>query len=46
MVPGAVLAKSYMPDLAKVVPIFNVESIERTAGDTLDRHSRRRVEFE
>ena len=46
VVPGALLAKSYMPDLAKVVPIFNVESLERTPGDTIDRHSRRRVEFE
>ena len=46
MLPGAVLAKAHMPDLAKVVPIFNVESIERTAEDTLDRRSRRRVEFE
>jgi hypothetical protein len=46
VVPGALIAKSYMPDLATVVPIFHVESLERTAGDTLDRHSRRRVEFE
>ena len=46
VLPGAVLAKAHMPDLATVVPIFNVESIERTAGDTLDRRSRRRVEFE
>jgi hypothetical protein len=46
VVPGAVLAKAHMPDLAKVVPVFNVESVERTAGDTLDRRSRRRVEFE
>ena len=35
-----------MPDLATVVPVFNVESIERTAEDMLDRRSRRRVEFE
>jgi hypothetical protein len=35
-----------MPDLAKVVPVFNVESIERTAEDMVDRQSRRRVEFE
>jgi hypothetical protein len=35
-----------MPDLATVVPVFDVESIERTPEDTLDRHSRRRVEFE
>ena len=46
VLPGAVLVKSHMPDLAKVVPIFNVESIERTPEDVLDRHSRRRVEFE
>lgn len=46
VLPGAVLAKSHMPDLAKVVPIFNVESFERTPGDELDRRSRRRVEFE
>lgn len=46
MLPNAVLAKSHMPDLAAVVPIFNVESIERTAEDAVDRRSRRRVEFE
>lgn len=46
VLPGAVLVKAHMPDLAKVVPVFNVESIERTAGDTLDRASRRRVRFE
>lgn len=46
IVPGAVLVKSHTPDIATVVPIFNVESIERTAEDAVDRHSRRRVEFE
>jgi hypothetical protein len=46
VLPGAILVKAHMPDLATVVPIFNVESIERTAGDTIDRRSRRRVEFE
>jgi hypothetical protein len=46
VIPGAVLVKAHMPDLAKVVPIFNVESIERSAEDVVDRHSRRRVEFE
>jgi hypothetical protein len=46
VLPGAVLAKAHMPDLAKVVPVFNVESIEHSAGDTVDRFSRRRVEFE
>jgi hypothetical protein len=44
--PGAVLAKAHMPDLATVVPIFHVESLEQSPGDALDRHSRRRVEFE
>jgi hypothetical protein len=46
ILPGAVLVKAHMPDLATVVPVFNVESIERTPEDVLDRHSRRRVEFE
>jgi hypothetical protein len=46
VLPGAVLVKSHMPDLATVVPVFNVESIERTAEDVIDRRSRRRVEFE
>jgi hypothetical protein len=46
ILPGAVIAKAHMPDLARVVPVFNVESIERTPGDVVDRHSRRRVEFE
>jgi hypothetical protein len=46
VLPGALLVKSHMPDLAKVVPVFNVESVERTAEDTLDRASRRRVRFE
>ena len=46
VLPGAVLAKAHMPDLARVVPVFNVESVERTPEDVLDRHSRRRVEFE
>jgi hypothetical protein len=46
VLPAAVLVKSHMPDLATVVPVFNVESIERTPEDAFDRHSRRRVEFE
>jgi hypothetical protein len=46
IVPGAILVKAHMPDLATVVPVFDVESLERTAGDTVDRFSRRRVEFE
>ncbi len=46
ILPGAVLAKAHMPDLAKVVPVFNVESVEHTPEDLIDRRSRRRVEFE
>jgi hypothetical protein len=46
ILPGAVLVKAHMPDLATVVPVFNVESVEHTAGDLVDRHSRRRVDFE
>jgi len=46
VVPGALLVKAHMPDLATVVPVFDVESVERTAGDTVDRFSRRRVDFE
>ena len=36
--------KAVLP--ATVVPVFDVESIERTPEDAVDRHSRRRVEFE
>lgn len=46
ILPRALLIKSHMPDLATVVPVFNVESLEHTPGDVLDSHSRRRVEFE
>jgi hypothetical protein len=45
VLPGAVLAKAHMPDLARVVPIFNVESIE--GSERVEQlASRRRVEFE
>jgi hypothetical protein len=47
VVPGAVLAKSHVPDLAKAMPPFNVESVERTPEELLmQRASRRKVEFE
>ncbi len=47
VVPTAILAKAHMPDLAKVVPAFNVESIEANAGELIkQRVSRRKVEFE
>jgi hypothetical protein len=45
VLPGAVLAKAHMPDLAQVVPIFNVESVE--AREKVEQlASRRKVEFE
>jgi hypothetical protein len=45
VLPGAVLAKSHMPDLARVVPMFNVESVE--ARERIEQAvSRRKVEFE
>jgi hypothetical protein len=47
VLPRAVLVKAHMPDLAAVVPIFNVESLETSPEDALERvASRRRVEFE
>ena len=47
ILPASVLVKAHMPDLAKVVPIFNVESLDNNAEDRLlDSHSRRKVEFE
>ncbi len=45
VVPGAILAKAHMPDLAKVMPPFNVESLAGI-GDQFERHSRKRVQFE
>jgi hypothetical protein len=46
VLPGAVLAKSHMPDLAQVMPTFNVESLEGAAEAVESRVNRRRVEFE
>jgi hypothetical protein len=46
VLPHAILAKAHMPDLAKVMPPFNVESIEARPSDMIDRASRKRVEFE
>ena len=47
LLPTAILAKAHMPDLAKVVSAFNVESIEANAGEFVKQKvSRRKVEFE
>lgn len=45
VLPRAVLAKAHMPDLATVVPMFNVESVE-TEERIQQAVSRRKVEFE
>jgi hypothetical protein len=44
VLPTALLAKAHMPDLAKVVPAFNVESIE--GHEAVTKRFNRKVEFE
>jgi hypothetical protein len=44
VLPTAILAKAHMPDLAEVVPAFNVESIE--GHEALTKRFARKVEFE
>ena len=44
VLPTAVLAKAHMPDLAEVVPAFNVESIE--GHERVTQRLARKVEFE
>lgn len=44
VLPRAVLAKAHMPDLASVVPAFNVESVE--GHEAITQRFTRRVEFE
>jgi hypothetical protein len=46
VVPQAVLAKAHMPDLAKVMPRFDVESLERRPNEMVLKHVARKVEFE
>ncbi len=47
VLPRAVIAKSHVPDLAEVMPPFNVESIERRPDElVVQRASQRKVEFE
>jgi hypothetical protein len=46
VVPGAVMVKAHMPDLAKVMPVFNVESIEKSAEELVIQKVARKVEFE
>ncbi len=44
VLPTALIAKAHMPDLARVVPAFNVESIEGT--EAVQQRFSRKVEFE
>lgn len=44
VLPTAILAKAHMPDLAQVVPAFDVESIE--GREVVTQRFARRVEFE
>jgi len=46
VLPNAVLAKSHMPDLAEVMPAFNVESLEVRPDDYFRKHTAHKVEFE
>jgi hypothetical protein len=46
VLPTAVLAKAHMPDLAEVVPAFNVESVERSPEELVMQRLSRKVEFE
>ena len=46
ILPGALLVKAHMPDLATVVPGVRRRVDRADGGDMVDRHSRRRVEFE
>jgi len=46
VLPDAVLAKAHMPDLAAVVPSFNVESIESRPDERIRQRVARKVEFE
>jgi hypothetical protein len=46
VLPTAVLAKAHMPDLAQVVPAFNVESVEKNPEELVMQRLSRKVEFE
>jgi hypothetical protein len=46
VLPTAVLAKAHMPDLAKIVPAFNVESVEKRPDELVMQRLGRKVEFE
>jgi hypothetical protein len=46
VLPDAVMVKAHMPDLAQVMPAFNVESIEHNPEEKVIQRVARKVEFE
>jgi hypothetical protein len=46
VLPGAVMVKAHMPDLAQVMPAFDVESIEKRPDELVLQKVARKVEFE
>ncbi len=46
VLPGAVMVKAHMPDLAQVMPAFDVESIEKRPDELVIQKVARKVEFE
>jgi hypothetical protein len=46
VLPDAVMVKAHMPDLAQVMPVFNVESIEHNPEEKVIQRVARKVEFE
>ncbi len=46
VVPSSLLTKAHMPDLAKVIAAFNVESIESRPDEFVRKRFSRKVEFE
>ena len=46
VVPGAIVAKAHLPDVAKATPPFNVESLDGAEDMIESRVSRHRVQFE
>ncbi len=46
VLPGAVLVKAHAPDVARAMPPFDVESVERNPEELIRQRAARRVEFE
>jgi hypothetical protein len=46
VLPAAIIAKAHVPDLAQVMPPFDVESVERNPEELVRQRAARKVEFE